>query len=1357
MKHFENTSNCCVFCLNLGEYNLNMTKYILLFLLYPLSSFGQFKINEASNSNGNTILLPNGDSPDWIEIYNASSSSANISGYGLSDDPSNLMKWIFPTTSIGALNFLTVFANGNNAINLVNHYETAVFAESTWKYKIPTAEIPNWKNNSFNSSSWLNGTASIGFGDGDDATVLTAPITTIYSRITFQCTNITAISEALLDIDYDDGFVAYINGVEIARAGLMGTPPLWNEFSTDHEATLPQGGAISSFDIDINLLQSALVIGANVLAIELHNVNANSSDLTCKPYLSFGFNQSNIFYNNTVHPYFATSFGTNLEANFSISTVGETLYLSNPAGVLIDSLLVLDLEPNMSCGKFPNGSNNISIFSIPTPNASNNSALAYNGYEKQPTILNIGGIFQGPISVSVINNSVSNGILRYTTNGSNPKVNSALVTGPISINTNTVLKVTCFSSVGANLLPSIIAGETFLFAEDFELPIVSLTIDSADLYGANGIFDNWWTDWKKPCIVEYFDKDGIKKFETRSSVKPDGGAGGSRSNPQHSVTIEPANTVFGEGKPVHYPIIPQKPFITDYYALYIRNGSNFWNQYPQRDATFNRIMNKTNVNSQAYTPAVVFLNGAYFGVYELREKANEGYFENNYGNDRDSIDLLSVSYFYGAGVIRTVKGSNTSFYSMRDYIANTNPYLPNYFDECHKRLDLFNFTDYMAGENWFGNADWIYNNMKMARTRTFDNKWRFFLQDLEWGLGGWTNYTSNMFDWFENQSQGTPFWDIYNGLIQNPKFKNYFINRYADLMNTTFQADHYQGIIDSMYSELLVDYPRSLLLWTGNSNMGNYTNIHNTHLDQFANRNDFVRDQIVSEYNLVNKVDVTLDVFPVGAGYIKISTIVPENLPWTGVYFNGNPVKITAIANPGYTFQHWGENLTLSLFNYTEESITINIQNNDLFRAHFSGSPKQEKITISEINYNPDPTVDGGNWIELHNFGTAPIDLTAWSIKSKNYWDKFTFEDQTILNPGAYLVVCENTNLFSQMYPQVSNFVGGTGFVWSNKWDSVKLYNPFENIRVSAVYTDESPYPKCADGWGRTLENKNISLLPLDSLTWFCGCIGGSPGEAYSPCEEPIIISEFNYNNSNSSNNAGDWIELYNNTSSTINLNSYIFKDAKNDNEYIFPSVSIPPDSFIVISNDLLLFSQQHPLVSNFTGQFNFGLSSDDGIRIYDNTGTLINSFTYDTLAPWSAIPSALNFTNEYNFYNGYLDQNSGLSWFVGCPGGSPGTQFISCTASVDQDDDNSDRFVRLFPNPACSLITLTIENALTFDEKTEFIIYNLNGSILEKRSVNTQETFTNIEVNLQDFKQGMYYVRVKQKDRSLTLPFVKI
>lgn len=1331
-------------------------KISLVFLFLPLVFFSQIKINEASNSNGNTILLPNGDSPDWIEIYNLGTNAQNLGGFGLSDNPTDLMKWVFPPVTIESQNFLTVFATDVHSTGAINHYETAVFAENNWKYIVPTGSIPNWNSATFNANSWSNGTASIGFGDDDDATLLTAPITSIYSRTTFNCTEPNAIVDAILDIDYDDGFVAYINGVEIARAGLTGNPPLWNEFSTDHEATLYQGGTISSFEIDINVLQSALIIGTNVLAIEIHNTNTNSSDITCKPYLSFGFNQVTTFYNNTVHPYFLSILNSALETNFSISTAGETLYLSNPSGELIDSLVVIDLEPNMSCGKYPNGSASNVIFTNPSPSNSNNGTFAFVGHEIQPNITTIGGVFPGQISVNVTNNSVSNGILRYTTNGNNPTINSPILNGPILLNQNCVLKVTCFP-VLTTLLPSLVAAETFLFSEDFEIPIVSLTIDNVDLYGSEGIFDNWWTDWKKPCIVEYFDKDGIKQFETRSSVKPDGGAGGSRSNPQHSVTIEPANTLYGEGKPVNYPIIPQKPYINDYYALYIRNGSNFWNQYPQRDALFTRMMSKTNVNSQAYTPAVVFLNGNYFGVYELREKANEGYFENNYGNNLDSLDLLSVSYFYGAGVIRTVKGSDESFYAMRDYISDTNPYLPNYFDECNKRLDLKNYTDYMAGENWFGNADWIYNNMKMARTRTYDNKWRFFLQDLEWGLGGWTDYTSNMFDWFEGSSQGTAFWDIYNGLIQNPEFKNYFINRYADLMNTTFQTDSYQGIVDSMHNELLTDLPRSFLLWTGNADLSNYNNIRQTHLNQFANRNNFVRDQIVNEFNLVEKVDVTLDVFPEGAGYIKISTIIPENLPWTGVYFIGNPVKITAIANPGYTFQHWGENSTLSLFNYTDESITINIPNNEIFRAHFSGSAKAEKITISEINYNPDPSVDGGNWVELHNFGTAKIDLTGWSLKSKNHWDKFTFEDQTVIEPGAFLVVCENTNLFSSMYPQVTNFVGGTGFIWSNKWDSVKLYNPFENLRVSAVYTDEAPYPKCADGWGRTLENKNIPLLPIDSLSWFCGCIGGSPGVAYSPCEEPLIISEFNYNNSNPTYDAGDWIELYNNTSATINLESYVFKDSKNNNMYTFPALSIAPDSFIVISNNLDLFSQRHPFVNNVFGQFDFGLSTTDGIRIFDNTGTIINSFIYDTIIPWSPIPSAFDFTNEYNFYNGYLDQNNGISWFVGCPGGSPGTQFISCTASNENNESNVVDFASLYPNPTNSSITLSIDNSLIVGEATEIQIYNLSGTILEHRSLDkTQDPFAVIDIDVQALSRGIYYVSVIQKDRKVTLPFVK-
>jgi hypothetical protein len=1007
----------------------------------------------------------------------------------------------------------------------------------------------------------------------------------------------------------------------------------------------------------------------------------------------------------------------------------------------------------MSNGKVVDGGSQSATFNVPTPNASNNTSIGYDGYENQATITNTGGVFQGPILANIVNNSVANGELRYTLTGVNPSANSPLVAGPILLSTNCVLKVRCFP-VGTNLLPSLVSTETFLFQEDFTLPIISLTIDSVDLYGGNGIFDNWWTDWKKPCVVEYFDANGIKKFETRASVKPDGGAGGSRSNPQHSVTIEPAHSLYGEGVPVHYPIIPQKPYIEDYYALYIRNGSNFWNAYPQRDATLCRIMAKTNVNSQAYTPANVFLNGQYFGVYEVREKANEGYFKNNYNNDMDSLDLLSVSYFYGAGVIRIVKGSDTSFYSMRDYITTADAASPTYFNESNKKLDLYNFTDYIAGENWYANADWIYNNMKMARMRTTDNKWRFYLQDLEWGLGGWTDYNTNMFDWFRNNQQPNPFWQIYDALVQNTEFKNYFVNRYADLMNFTFQSNKYTPIIDSMYNELLPDMPRHFQLWTGDvaGGMANFAYWRDVHIAQFNNRNAVVRDQMVTEFNLVKKVNVSLDVFPAGAGYIKISTIVPETLPWTGVYFDGVPVKITAIANPGYTFQNWVQNMTLPAGSLLQSSITQNIDQNDLFKAVFIGSPEEPSLTISEINYNPDATVDGGNWIELHNFGTTAMDLTAWHIQTKNHYDKFSFEDQTIIPPNGYLVVCENMALFNSMYPQVQNVVGGTGFVWSNKYDSIRIFNPFDSMALVAVYSDEAPYPKCADGWGRTLENKHTSISLLDENSWFCGCIGGSPGKAYEECEEPIYVSEFSYNNTNQIYNAGDWIELYNNTSSDINLLGYVFKDSKNDHEYIFPAINLAPDAFLVVGNDLTAFNLRNPLVQNVIGQFDFGLSPKDGIRLYDNNGILISSFNYDTIAPWSTIPSFQDFTNEYNFYDGYLNPNNGLSWFIGCEGGSPGTKFLPCPVLPDGE------FAYLYPNPSSSNITITINNTASGVGLTELEIYNLNGQLVYKQILDkVQESVMSAEIDVAHFLQGVYYVKIIQADQSKTLPFVKL
>jgi len=1314
--------------------------FLIILCLVLTEAKAQFMLNEASNANGSTLILQNGTSPDWIEIYNTNISATDITGWGLSDERSQPLKWKFPPISVDGNQFLMVYANDNNSINFIDHMETAVFAEDTWSYTIPHAEIANWNSLTYNSTSWASGQMSIGYGDDDDATMVSSPITTIYSRISFVESDISVIKKAILDIDYDDGFVAYLNGVEIARSGLSGVPPAWDETAVNHEALIYQGGSISSFEIPLATLQSAIVYGTNVLAIELHNTSASSTDMTCIPYLTFGYDQQGTFHSGTVHQYFLSSIGNNLEANFGIISSGETIYLSNPAGIILDSIVVPDLEPEMSCGKKPDGSASQVIFSTPTPNASNNSSTSYIGYEAQPTIVNSGGVFPSTISVSILNNSTSSGILRYTTDGTTPETSSPVYSGPISLSSNSVIKAICFPN-GSNLLPSIAATETFLFQEDFSLPIILLTVDDNDLYGASGIFDNYWTDWKKPCVMEYFDKDGVKKFESRTSVKIDGGAGGSRSNPQHSMTIEPGNSTFGEGEPVHYPIIPSKPYISDYYTLYLRNGSNYWNQYPQKDATMCRIMQNTNVKSQAYTPAVVFLNGEYFGIYEVREKTNEGYFENNYGNDLDSLDLLSVSYFYGAGIIRTVKGSDTSYYNMRDFIVNSDAANDAYFEQCNEKLDLYNFTDYIAGENWFANTDWIYNNMKIARPRTYDNKWKFLLQDLELGLGGWTDYNQNIFEYFRNNNQPNSFWDIYNALIQNEEFKNYFINRFADLMNTTFQDEYYQPIVDSMYDELLVDFPRHLQLWTGDvaGGMQAYSDIHDNILYQFANRNAVVRSQIVNEYSLVKQVSVTLAVNPAGAGKIKISTIIPESLPWSGVYFDGNPVVLTAIPNPGYTFVNWQANTCIPSGS-TSQSLNLNISSSSTFRANFSGTEQDMPLTFSEINYHSDSVKNAGDWIEIYNPADYAVDISDWYFNDNVVYHKYLFATGTEINPGEYIVLASDSTNFSERFPDIQPN-GYLDFDFSNTGEELVLYDKFDNPVVSVLYDDSIPWPKCADGYGRTLELRTSASDINDGNNWFGGCIEGSPDAPYSACNDAVIFNEINYNSSNLAD-AGDWIEIHNTTANPVDVSGFSFIDGGNNESFYIPSGTVIPGyDYIVLYRDNVKFTSQHPLVTEKYGPFTFGLSSSGELLcLYDNSGGIAFSMIYDISSSWPQTANGGGYTLEYD--STHSDFSDGTSWFAGCPGGSPASPFIvDCTSTVPEEYFNT--VVSVYPNPANEEIF--IEYIL--QSESEFKLYDILGS--EVKYVKLEAGTNSLKILLNDLNEGMYLFDISDQNGS--------
>ena len=211
----------------------------------------------------------------------------------------------------------------------VDHWETAVFDDDIWKYLRGTSEPdPNWRKLSFNDASWLQGYGGVGYGDGDDNTIISSTVS-LYLRRMFNLIDTAKIEQAVLHVDYDDAFVAYLNDVEIARAniGTVGDHPPFNQNALGlHEAQIYQGGNPDEFVIDVQTLKSIILPGNNVLSVQLHNDNITSSDLTGRIFLSLGINDMSTGYSPTptwfVPPLVFSS--SNLPI-VSINTGGQTI------------------------------------------------------------------------------------------------------------------------------------------------------------------------------------------------------------------------------------------------------------------------------------------------------------------------------------------------------------------------------------------------------------------------------------------------------------------------------------------------------------------------------------------------------------------------------------------------------------------------------------------------------------------------------------------------------------------------------------------------------------------------------------------------------------------------------------------------------------------------------------------------------------------------------------------------------------------------------------------------------------------------------------------------------------------------
>ena len=1084
-----------------------MKYFTLLFFFFYIGVQAQtIKINEVVSSNSE-YTDEDGDTPDWFELHNSGSEDISLDGLFISDDLDELDKWVFPNIILAPDKYLLVWASKKNRSSLA-YPRTLINQGDVFKYLTPSSELnSNWNSLSFDDSNWAESASGFGYGDGDDATVLPNSTRSVFLRKVFQITDISEVSSLILDIDYDDGFVAYINGIEVARANINGVPPPYNSGTIqDHEAQLYLGGTPERFLITD--FSSILNTGENILTIQAHNVSPGSSDLTIIPFLTAVFNTPN---SSGVSPPEILNLITNLHTNFKISSGTETLFLSDASENLIDELTAENLPPNTSVGISISSGNLVSYLET-TPGYENSSTEFIGAVQSEVNFSQESGAIDGPFNLTLSGNS-SGEVIHYALGGEEPTESSPIYTQPIEISANTSVRARIFL---ANYFPSPIFTKSYIQNSNHEIDLMLLSTapnnffdedNGIYVFGPNGTYStnqpyfgaNFWEDWERPIHFS-FHENGTDQFsEFNAGVKIYGGWSRGQ-NGQRSLALF-ARGQYGDSKFDH-SFFDQLEY-DNFEALVLRNSGQDWMRSSMKDIMLTSLMRGSGLDFQEHNPVATYLNGEYWGMYNLREKINEHMLASKHNIDADDITLLSDN-------AEEIEGTNQEYLQLIDYLNTTDLTVDSNFEYVSEQIDLKEYALYQASNIFFNNTDWPGNNIKFWKHP--EGKWRWIMFDTDFGFGPYwniNNYQENTLSFaLDPNGPGwpNPSWStlLFRRLTTNIGFRNTFINRYADELNTRFLSNNVITHIDQIYAtiepEVISHYERwrnDLSLTNIGVNISNISGWVGYYIDQmkiFAdNRPSIVKNHILSQFNLPDFHPLTITNTNVSEGSVEVNeNLMIQESSWTGDYFQTVPVQLTAIAANGFEFSHWSGDLTS-----TEETISISIVGAFEVIPNFTESQITDPIVINEINYKSSDDFNADDWVELYNPNSTSIDLSGWQLKDDDDSHVYEIPSETQIEGNSFIVLVKDASDFSDVFPDITNYIGELGFGFGNS-DSVRLYNDSGVLQDEVVYDSDDPWSDCAKETGYTLELITADLDNSLPGSWDCINNYGSPNAVNS-------------------------------------------------------------------------------------------------------------------------------------------------------------------------------------------------------------------------------------------------------------------
>jgi autotransporter-associated beta strand protein len=669
---------------------------------------------------------------------------------------------------------------------------------------------------------------------------------------------------------------------------------------------------------------------------------------------------------------------------FAISSGGEPIVLTAPDGTtVIDEFPALVIGAGRSIGRGLGGQfNSLFFYDVPTPNAANTTTGTPTETLAPPAFSVPGGMYTSNVTLAL--SAASEGaVIRYTTDGSDPTESSPVYTSPLTLteggNPNTgyswiptnrqnlsydeswqppegevnrinVIRARVFKP---GLAPSRIATHSYLVdpdgASSYPFPVISINTDPAGLFSnetgiyvhGNNDFPNYaqsGSAWERPGQIEFFETDGTLAFRGDMGVRLHGN--NSVSRPRKSLRIYSRDTT---GAPFNHRIFPQKE-INQFSTFLLRNSGNDWGQAMLRDAFITSLAAHTGIDHQSARPAVVFLDGEYWGLHNLRDRIDEGYYLQHHGLGEMQFTQLDVHWQPVRPHWPVYDRGNPDPAMLQDFEdilnrADNNEYASEAsFATIADRIDIDNYIDYNSFQIFAGNGDWPGNNTRLWRAvspdrspgarPTHDGRWRWILFDTDFGLGlnfdyvpGWnvdvTQHAQvNTLAYATAETQ-TSFADAPEGtlllrkLTANPVFRAKFINRFADLLNTSLSPARTTNALaetESLYGPGIAEHKSR---WRQPYDWSEDIDRIRTFLQV---RPAAVRGHIAGKFGLPGTADLTVNVADANQGSVTVNTIsidpstvgVSDNpYPWTGTYFQGVPVTVTAVPKPGYRFVSW--------------------------------------------------------------------------------------------------------------------------------------------------------------------------------------------------------------------------------------------------------------------------------------------------------------------------------------------------------------------------------------------------------------------------------------------------------------------